>query len=32
MREILRDGDDSPPMTWDDLIAEIEGMLDTELE
>jgi len=28
MREILRDGDASPPMTWDDLIAEIEGMLD----
>ena len=28
MREILRDGHASPPMTWDDLIAEIEGMLD----
>ena len=28
MREILRDGDGRPPMTWDDLIAEIEDMLD----
>ena len=28
MREILRDGDAKPPMTWDDLIAEIEDMLD----
>jgi hypothetical protein len=28
MREILRDGDAKPPMTWDDLIAEIEEMLD----
>ena len=28
MREILRDGDARPPLTWDDLIAEIEDMLD----
>lgn len=28
MREILRDGDAKPPMTWDDLIAEIEDMFD----
>ena len=28
MREILRDGDSKPPMTWDDLISEIEEMLD----
>ena len=28
MREILRDGNAKPPMTWDDLIAEIEEMLD----
>ena len=28
MREILRDGDAKPPMTWDDLISEIEDMLD----
>ena len=28
MREILRDGDSKPPMTWDDLILEIEEMLD----
>lgn len=28
MREILRDRDTKPPMTWDDLIAEIEDMLD----
>ncbi len=28
MREILRDGDASPPLTWDELITEIEDMLD----
>ena len=28
MREILRDGDARPPLTWDDLLAEIEDMLD----
>ncbi len=28
MREILRDGDSKPPMTWDDLISEIEEILD----
>ena len=28
MRDILRDGDSKPPMTWDDLISEIEEMLD----
>lgn len=28
MREILRDGDSKPPMTWDDLISEIEELLD----
>lgn len=28
MREILRDGDPTPPMTWAELIAEIEEMLD----
>ena len=28
MREILRDGDSKPPMTWDDLISEIEEMLE----
>ena len=28
MREILRDGDARTPLTWDDLIAEIEDMLD----
>jgi|TARA_B100000965_G_scaffold387097_1_gene390074 hypothetical protein len=28
MREILRDGDARPPLTWDELITEIEDMLD----
>ena len=28
MREILRDGDERPPLTWDELITEIEDMLD----
>tara|TARA_Y100000588_G_scaffold320521_2_gene351157 strand:- start:8128 stop:8496 length:369 start_codon:yes stop_codon:yes gene_type:complete len=28
MRELLRDGESKPPMTWDDLISEIEGMLE----
>ena len=28
MREILRDGDARPPLTWVELIAEIEDMLD----
>ena len=28
MRELLRDGESKTPMTWDDLIAEIEGMLE----
>ena len=28
MREILRDGDVRPPLTWDELITEIEDMLD----
>ena len=28
MRELLRDGEPKTPMTWDDLIAEIEGMLE----
>ena len=28
MRELLRDGESTPPMTWADLISEIEGMLE----
>ena len=28
MREVLRDGGARPPLTWDDLLAEIEDMLD----
>ena len=28
MREILRDGDVRPPLTWDELNTEIEDMLD----
>ena len=28
MREVLRNGDARPLLTWDDLIAEIEDMLD----
>ena len=28
MREILRDGDARPPLTWVELITEIEDMLD----
>ncbi len=28
MRQILRDGDANRPMTWDDLISEIEDMLE----
>ncbi len=28
MRKILRGGDAKPPMTWDDLIADIEDMLE----
>ena len=28
MKEILRGGDSEDPMTWDDLISEIEGLLE----
>ncbi len=28
MLELLRDGKSKPPMTWEDLIAEIEGLLE----
>ena len=28
MREILRDGDARPPLTWEEMITEIDDMLD----